>query len=249
MVARVALHNMRQDRDETVRSYGARLRGQADICKFLIKCPGCDANVNYTDAIMRDVLTRGISDPEIQLDLLGNKNQDMMLKRCSSSSKPKKPANDPPPLSWTLTPQWTRLAAPTGKPRWQPLRRNRTFVVTAAGEGTGRVPRQRPTNSVPSIWTTNAHIVIGRITLRACAAAWTNLNAHRLVPQMIPKGLSLMPSALATLQKRPIMDQPSPWTTTSMTTSPIRGWRDGHRPSLSLAWPSGSCLMTALPSV
>ena len=79
MVARVALHNMRQDRDETVRSYGARLRGQADICKFLIKCPGCDINVNYTDAIMRDVLTRGISNPEIQLDLLGNKNQDMML--------------------------------------------------------------------------------------------------------------------------------------------------------------------------
>ena len=70
---------MRQDRDETVRSYGARLRGQADICKFLIKCPGCDTNVNYTLAIMRDVLTRGISDPEIQLDLFGNKNQDMML--------------------------------------------------------------------------------------------------------------------------------------------------------------------------
>ena len=36
MVARVALHNLRQDRVETVRSYGARLRGQADICKFLI---------------------------------------------------------------------------------------------------------------------------------------------------------------------------------------------------------------------
>ncbi|XP_021365018.1 uncharacterized protein LOC110457888 [Mizuhopecten yessoensis] len=33
MVARVTLHNMRQDRDETVRSYGARLKGQAGICK------------------------------------------------------------------------------------------------------------------------------------------------------------------------------------------------------------------------
>ena len=79
MVARVALHNMRQDRDETVRSFGARIRGQASVCKFLIKCPGCDKEVNYTDAILRDVVTKGISDPEIQLDLLGDKNQDMPL--------------------------------------------------------------------------------------------------------------------------------------------------------------------------
>ena len=43
MVARVALHNMRQDRDETVRSFGARLRGQAGICKFIVNCPNCSA--------------------------------------------------------------------------------------------------------------------------------------------------------------------------------------------------------------
>ncbi|XP_063956770.1 uncharacterized protein LOC135154494 [Lytechinus pictus] len=79
MVARVTLHNMRQDRDETVGSFGACLRGQADICKFIIACPACNADVNYTDAIMRDVLTREIADSEIQLDLLGNKNQDMGL--------------------------------------------------------------------------------------------------------------------------------------------------------------------------
>ena len=34
MVARVTLHNMRQDRDEPVRAFGARLRGQASVCKF-----------------------------------------------------------------------------------------------------------------------------------------------------------------------------------------------------------------------
>ena len=79
MVARVALHNMRQDRDETVRSFGARLRGQAGICKFIVNCPNCSADVNYTDEILRDALGRGIADPEIQLDLLGHKNQDMSL--------------------------------------------------------------------------------------------------------------------------------------------------------------------------
>lgn len=81
MVARVTLHNMRQDRDETVRSFGARLRGQAGICKFNIQCPSCDLSVNYTDAILRDTLTRGIEDPEIQLELLGNPDQDMTLEQ------------------------------------------------------------------------------------------------------------------------------------------------------------------------
>ena len=79
MVARVTLHNMRQDRDEPERKFGARLRGQAGVCKFLVKCPGCDVDVNYTDAILHDALTRGITDPEIQLDLLGDKNKDMTL--------------------------------------------------------------------------------------------------------------------------------------------------------------------------
>ena len=35
MVARVTLHNMKQDRDETVRSFGAHLCGQAGVFKFL----------------------------------------------------------------------------------------------------------------------------------------------------------------------------------------------------------------------
>ncbi len=82
MVARVTLHNMRQDRDETVRSFGARLRGQADICKFVIPCPGCDAVVSYTEAIMRDVLCRGLADPEIQMDLLGDKKSRNDTGRC-----------------------------------------------------------------------------------------------------------------------------------------------------------------------
>ena len=77
IVARVQLHNMDQDRDETVTSFCARLRGQAGICKFTTQCSSCDTNVNYTEHILRDVLTRGLADSEIQLDLLGDKNQDM----------------------------------------------------------------------------------------------------------------------------------------------------------------------------
>lgn len=79
MVARVNLHNMRQDHDEPIRSFGARLRGQAGVCKFLMECPNCSEDVNYTDAVLRDVLSRGLEDTEIQLDLLGDKNQEMTL--------------------------------------------------------------------------------------------------------------------------------------------------------------------------
>ena len=79
MVARVALHNMRQDRDEPIRSYGARLRGQASTCKFTVQCQQCNHDVGYTDHILRDVITRNIADSDIQLELLGNENQDMSL--------------------------------------------------------------------------------------------------------------------------------------------------------------------------
>ena len=79
MVARVQLHNMRQDLDETVRSFGARLRGQTSVCKFTIECPSCKKGVDYTNAILLDVLTHGIADADIQLDLLSAENQDMSL--------------------------------------------------------------------------------------------------------------------------------------------------------------------------
>ena len=78
MVAWVQLHNMLQDRDETV-SFCACLYGQAGICKFTAQCLSCDPNVNYTEHILCDILTHGLADSEIQLDLLGDKNQDMTL--------------------------------------------------------------------------------------------------------------------------------------------------------------------------
>ena len=72
MVARVTLHEMRQDHPEPIRSFGARIQGQATICKFILPCASCSAEVNYTDQILRDVLVRGIADHEIQLDILGD---------------------------------------------------------------------------------------------------------------------------------------------------------------------------------
>ena len=83
MIARVTLGNMRQDREEPVRQYAARLKGQAGTCKFTAveKCTNCDTDVthNYSDTMVRDALTKGLADTDIQQDLLGKSNQNMTL--------------------------------------------------------------------------------------------------------------------------------------------------------------------------
>ena len=81
MVARVQLQNMRQDRDEPVRAFTARLRGQAGVCNFQIKCSktDCEEAVDYSDMMIRDALIRGLSDDEIRLDILGLSDQNLTL--------------------------------------------------------------------------------------------------------------------------------------------------------------------------
>ena len=65
MVARVELLKMTQDREEPVRAYAARLKGQANICQFSIKCKDCNKDVSYSEQIVRDSLIRGIYDEDI----------------------------------------------------------------------------------------------------------------------------------------------------------------------------------------
>ena len=61
---------MRQDRDEPVRAFIARLRGQATASKFKQKYPSCETNVDYKEVTIKDMLRRGLGDSEIQMDLL-----------------------------------------------------------------------------------------------------------------------------------------------------------------------------------
>ena len=77
VVAQVQLHNIHQDRNEMIRSFCAHLRSQAGICKFTTQCPSCDTDINYTEHILCNVLTHGLANSEIQLDLLGDRNQGM----------------------------------------------------------------------------------------------------------------------------------------------------------------------------
>ena len=85
MVARVALNNLHQDHDESIRSFCARLKGQACVCKYVVACTCCNQEVNYTSQILRDVLIRGIADSDIQLELLGHTNKNMPLEESYNS--------------------------------------------------------------------------------------------------------------------------------------------------------------------
>ena len=72
MVARVTLHNLKQNHDEAIRSFGARLRSQAGGCRYTICCPQYNNDINCTEPFLRNALVRGIADTDIQLDVLGN---------------------------------------------------------------------------------------------------------------------------------------------------------------------------------
>ena len=68
-VFRTELMQMCQMRDESFRSFAARVLGKADICAFFTDC--CGLKVNYTGHIIRDNLLNGISDLDIRRKTLG----------------------------------------------------------------------------------------------------------------------------------------------------------------------------------
>ena len=82
LVARVQLLSLKQDRDEAIRSFAAKLRGQSSICQFTkaVTCRcGQAVEIDYSEDIIRDTLIRGLEDDEIRLDILGQCRQDLSL--------------------------------------------------------------------------------------------------------------------------------------------------------------------------
>ena len=81
LVHRMKLGKMVQAPGQGIRTFLANLRGQAALCKFSSKClePGCTHTFDYSEEIIKDNLIRGISDPEILADLLGDPKTDRTL--------------------------------------------------------------------------------------------------------------------------------------------------------------------------
>ena len=79
MVSWIGLYSLQQEGDEGIRNFVARIKGQAELCSYTVKCTadGCNTDVRYTDAVVRDKLIRGMYDTDHQREVLGQENQDM----------------------------------------------------------------------------------------------------------------------------------------------------------------------------
>ena len=66
--------------DTLVHVYAAK----PECANFSFSVPNV-TDVNYTDEILRDVVTRNLINSEVQLDLLGDSNQEMTLEQVLKS--------------------------------------------------------------------------------------------------------------------------------------------------------------------
>ena len=66
--------NMSQQQDESAGNFTARLKGQASVCNFLVKCTSasCQQDVTYADQMVKHQLVRGLSDSGIQEQMLSH---------------------------------------------------------------------------------------------------------------------------------------------------------------------------------
>ena len=81
LVHRMKLAKMVQSPGMGIRTFLANLRGQAALCKFTAKCTeaNCTHTFDFSNEIIRDNLIRGLADPEILADLLGDPKTDRSL--------------------------------------------------------------------------------------------------------------------------------------------------------------------------
>ena len=80
MVSRMKLHGLHQEAGEPIRNFLARIKGQAELCRFEVACShGCNQTVRYTNEIVRDIIIRNLYDQDIQREILGQRDQQMEL--------------------------------------------------------------------------------------------------------------------------------------------------------------------------
>ena len=160
---------MRQDRDEPVRAFGARLRWQASVCKFTQQCSNCEASVDYTEAMVKDVLCRGLEDSEIQIDLLGDKNQDMTLKQVFRFVEAKEAGKRS--ASYLLLPQATDAVAGRSYRKQKTPAKDQETCTYCGIRGMGEIPRQESGGRNAQPLAPSATTVTKTTTLRKCTGA------------------------------------------------------------------------------
>ena len=86
LVHRIRLSKLTQAPGTPIRTFLASLKGQAALCQYTVECKeqGCDHMYDYSSEIIKDNLIRGIADPEILSDLLGDSKTDRTLEETVS---------------------------------------------------------------------------------------------------------------------------------------------------------------------
>ena len=81
LVCRNTLRSMFQDKDESNQHFAARVKGQANLCDYIIKCTreGCGSLISYADAEIKDQICNGLYDPDILQDVLSYAHEDLSL--------------------------------------------------------------------------------------------------------------------------------------------------------------------------
>ena len=81
LVHRIRISKMTQAPGTPIRTFLAALKGQAALCKYTANCKmsGCTHVFDYSTEIIKDNLVRGIADPEILNDILGDSKTDRTL--------------------------------------------------------------------------------------------------------------------------------------------------------------------------
>ena len=72
LVHRIKLGRASQPSGVPIRNHLATLKGMARQCEYTIKCPECDAQVDFSREVVQDQIIRGLNDPGIVSELLGD---------------------------------------------------------------------------------------------------------------------------------------------------------------------------------
>ena len=205
---------MKEDCDEPIRAYGARLRGQAGVCKYTLSCPGCNHDVHYTDAILRDVLCRGLADNEIQMDLLGDSNQDMTLEQVLRFVEEKE-AGKRSAAHLLIFQAADHVAGSSYKRQKKLPPRNQQgpdqdSCTCCSTKGHGKnAPTRTRRSECPAFGTQCGHCGRDHHYERVCRAKHNKNHTA-------PSGRTLSSTLYVTSPPKP-MPEPTPWTTTSTT--------------------------------
>ena len=83
MVTRMNFDALHQGAGESISNFVARLKGQAELCRYRVKCHHADCTefIRYTNEMIRDNMVRHLYDQDIQREILGQQDQEMELEQ------------------------------------------------------------------------------------------------------------------------------------------------------------------------